>query len=114
MELIKNLYSTKTTNIKDIVDLHLYSNLSINDLARLCQMSLSTFKREFKKKLNVTPLNYITNKRLEKAQRLLRISTQTISEIAHEIGYNDPQYFTRIFKKHTEYTPSAYRDRYKK
>jgi len=114
LELIKNLYSTKVANLKDIVALHLYSNLGIEELARLCQMSLSTFKREFKKEFNTTPLNYIISKRLKKAETLLRIEDMTIREIAFETGYNDPQYFTRIFKKNKGLTPSMYRAQLKK
>ena len=114
LELIKNLYSTRTTNLNDIIALHLYSNMTIDDLAKLCQMSLSTFKRKFKKEFNDTPLNYITNKRLEKAQKLLRISDLSISEISFETGYNDPQYFTRIFKNNLGLTPTSYRLEFKK
>jgi len=113
LALIKNLYSTKTTNIKDIINLHVYSNLTIEDLAKLNQMSLSTFKRAFKKEFKVTPLNYITNKRMEKAERLLTVSELTISEIAYELGYNDPQYFTRIFKKNTGVTPTMHRAQFR-
>lgn len=113
-ELIKNLYSTKTINIKEIMETHLYSNLAIEDFAKLCQMSLSTFKRAFKKEFDVTPLIYITNKRIEKAEKLLRASEMTIGDVAYEVGYNDPQYFARIFKKNTDVTPSMYRTQFRK
>ncbi len=109
LELVKNLYSTSTINIKEVIELHLHSNLAAKDIAKLCQMSLSTFKREFKKLFNDTPLNYITKRRIEKAEHLLRISDLSISEIAYELGYNDPQYFARMFKKHTSLTPTIYR-----
>lgn len=109
LELIKNLYSSRLTNLKDIISLHIYSNLGIEELAKLCQMSLSTFKREFKKEFNTTPLQYITAKKLKKAESLLSIAEMTISEIAFETGYNDPQYFTRIFKKNNGITPTMYR-----
>lgn len=108
LELIKNLYSSKTTNVKDIIELHLYSNLAIEELAKLSQTSVSTFKRVFKKEFNVTPLNYITTKRIKKAENLLKITEVSISEIAYEVGYSDPQYFTRIFKKNIGTTPTKY------
>lgn len=114
LELIRNLYSSKATNLKDIIELHLYSNLAIEDLAKLSQMSLSTFKREFKKEFNDTPLKYITAKRIEKAENLLTLTEMSVSAIAYEIGYSDPQYFTRIFKKNIGSTPTIYRTQVRK
>ena len=113
LELIKNLYTSRLTNFKDIITLHTYSNLGMEDLAQLCQMSLSTFKREFKKEFETTPLKYITQKRLKKAKNLLKNSEMTISEIAFETGYNDPQYFTRTFKKNSGTTPTLFRSQFK-
>jgi len=114
IELIKNLYSIRKPNLKKTVSLHLYSNLNLQEFAKLCQMSLSTFKREFKKEFNTTPSNYIKNKRLQKGENLLRITELSIGEIAFEIGYNDPQYFTRIFKKNIGATPTNYRAQFRR
>lgn len=108
-ELITDLYSTKTVEIREVIKLHLFSNLSIEELARLCNMSHSSFKREFKKEFDDTPSNYINSKRLEKAEELLSITENAISEIAYEVGFNDPLYFTRFFKTKTGLTPSEYR-----
>lgn len=112
LELIKNLYSSKLTNFKDIIALHTYSNLGMEDFAKLCQMSLSTFKREFKKEFDTTPLKYFTGKRIKKAESLLRNGEMTISEIAFETGYNDPQYFARTFKKNKGITPTEFRTQF--
>ncbi|MFD1551043.1 AraC family transcriptional regulator [Putridiphycobacter roseus] len=114
LELIKNLYTSRLTDFKDIIALHTYSNLGMEELALLCQMSLSSFMRAFKKEFETTPIKYITNKRLKKAENLLRNAEMTISEIAFETGYNDPQYFTRIFKKNTGKTPTEFRAQHSK
>ena len=58
LELITDLYSSKTVNLKKIIDLHLYSNLSVEDLAKLSNLSVSSFKREFKKEFNDSPNNF--------------------------------------------------------
>ena len=112
LELIKNLYTSRVTDFKEIIALHTYSNLGTEELAKLCQMSLSTFNRTFKKEFDTTPLQYITSKRLKKAENLLKNSEMTISQIAFETGYNDPQYFTRIFKKNIGSTPTIYREQF--
>nr|WP_299173240.1 helix-turn-helix transcriptional regulator [uncultured Allomuricauda sp.] len=108
-ELISDLYSSRSVQVKKVIDLHRYSNLGIDELAKLCNLSLSSFKREFKKAFNDTPNNYITDQKLKRAKKLLRITEMPISEIAYGVGFNDPLYFTRTFKKKIGYSPSEYR-----
>jgi len=109
LELITELYSTKTTSLKEVIQLHIYSNLSVEELAKLSQMSLSSFKRAFKKQFNDSPSNYINSAKLKKAKELLSFSELSISAIAYEVGFNDPLYFTRLFKKKEGLPPSSYR-----
>jgi len=111
-ELITDLYSAKTIDLKEVIALHLFSNLSIDELAKLSNLSLSSFKREFKKEFNDSPKNYIISKKIEKAKELLQVSEMHINEIAYEVGFNDPLYFTRLFKKRVGTSPSAYRSGY--
>ncbi len=110
-ELISDLYSAKNVHIKNIIELHRYSNLSLDELAKLCNLSLSSFKREFKKVFNDTPNSYISGQKLKRAKELLRITEMPISEIAYGVGFNDPLYFTRLFKNKIGSSPSEYRDR---
>lgn len=98
-ELISNLYSSRDVKIKNIIELHKYSNLSLEELAKMSNLSLSSFKREFKKIFNNTPNNYITDQKIKRAKELLRITEMPVNEVAFEVGFNDPLYFTRIFKK---------------
>lgn len=108
-ELVTDLYSPKTIQLKEVINLHLFSNLNLEELAKLCDMSLSSFKREFRKEFNNSPNNYINTKKVEKAKELLSITDMTISEIAYQVGFNDSFYFTRVFKKKTNSSPSNYR-----
>ncbi|MDW3197078.1 MAG: AraC family transcriptional regulator [Cytophagales bacterium] len=99
LELIEDLYSGKRVRLRKTIETHLYTDLSVEELASLCSLSLSSFKREFKKEFSDSPINYITTKRLEKARELLKVTSLSVSEIAYEVGFNDPLYFTRAFKK---------------
>lgn len=108
-ELISDLYNTKTIKLTEVIALHTFSNLSVNDLAKLCNMSLSSFKRAFKDFFNDSPNNYINTKKINKAIELLQASELNIGEIAYEVGFNDPLYFTRLFKKRTGLSPSEFR-----
>lgn len=111
-ELITDLYSTKTIKLNDVIALHIFSNLSVHELAKLCNMSLSSFKRAFRNLFNDSPNNYINTKKINKAKELLQVSELSISDIAYETGFNDPQYFTRLFKKRIGLSPSEFRLRH--
>lgn len=108
-ELIADLYNTKTVKLNEVVALHTFSNLSVNELAKLCNMSLSSFKRAFRIFFNDSPNNYINTKKINKAKELLQVSELNISDIAYETGFNDPLYFTRLFKKRIGLSPSEFR-----
>ena len=109
IELLAELYSSRTTNFMKTIKLHIYSNLSMEELAKVCNLSLSSFKREFKKTFNDSPANYILVEKLKKAKKLLAVSDLPINEIAYETGFNDPLYFTRQFKMKTGLSPTDYR-----
>ncbi len=108
-ELITDLYSAQNVQLKNVIELHKYSNLNQEELAKLCNLSLSSFKREFKKVFNDTPNNYMTDLKLKRAKELLSVTEMPISEIAFGVGFNDPLYFTRAFKKKIGSSPSQYR-----
>ena len=108
-ELLADLFTPRAVGLKEVISTHLYSDLSVSELAQLCGMSISSFKREFEKVFKESPNNYLIIQRINKACELLRASELSISEIAFETGFNDPAYFARIFKKRLKTTPSDYR-----
>lgn len=111
--LIDGLQTKKEVQLKQVIELHLFTNLSLDEIAKLCSMSLSSFKRFFRESFDDSPRHYILTKRLDKAKQMLKNPNLSISDIAYEIGFNDPQYFTRLFKKHQEVSPTVYRKQYK-
>ncbi len=72
-------------------------------------MSTSWFIRNFKLYTKTTPLNYILSIRIANAQSLLENTKYNITEIAAIAGYDNPLYFSRLFKKQTGLSPSEYR-----
>ena len=109
LELVTDLYSAKTVDLKKVMELHLFSSMSIEELAHLCNLSVSSFKRAFKKEFNDSPNKYMMSKKLEKAKELLQLTEMPVNEIAYEIGFNDPLYFTRLFKKKIGLAPTTFR-----
>lgn len=108
-ELLSNLFSSRQANLKDIIQNHLFSDFSINELAKLAGLSLSSFKRAFQNIYNDTPANYLRTKKIEKAADLLKHSDYSVSEICFQIGFNDTSHFTKTFKKHTKQSPLFFR-----
>lgn len=84
------------------------NNLSIQEYANKCNISCCWFIRSFKKYTGTTPGQYLTNIRINKAKELLKNGTFNISETAEFVGYDNPLYFSRIFKKNVGMSPSEY------
>lgn len=107
--ILSQLFTPATYTFRQIIEAHVFSPISIEELARKTNLSLSSFKREFSKLYNDTPASYIKNKRLEKAAELLRASDNRISDIAYDCGFNDLAGFTRSFRKRYKVAPTDYR-----
>ncbi|AIQ63849.1 hypothetical protein PSTEL_12895 [Paenibacillus stellifer] len=88
--------------------------LSTEKLARAAGLSSRHFAELFKQSYGKSPLEYITNVRLEKAKKLMLSSGRRLKDIAHEIGYEDEFYFSRVFKKEYGFSPSHYISRRKR
>ncbi len=109
LELYSYLFTPQKASIADVIESHLYSNLSLAQMAFLAGQSLSTFKREFKKHFDDTPASYIRNKRMKKAADLLVHSSLSVSEISFQVGFEDSSYFSRLFYQKFNILPSDYR-----
>ena len=109
VSLFAELFTPRILSIKEIIGSHLFSDLTISDLADLSNLSLSTFNRTFKAMFGDTPANYIKTKRLERAHELLSISSLTVSEIAFQTCFPTLAHFSRSFKERYQCSPSAYR-----
>ncbi|MCY1231079.1 HTH-type transcriptional activator RhaS [compost metagenome] len=109
--ILSQLFSPTTYTFKQIIEAHLFSQLTIEELAQQNNLSVSSFKREFAKIYNDTPANYIKAKKLEKAAELLLLSDQRITEIAFDCGFNDLANFTKSFTSKYKVSPTAYRQK---
>jgi YesN/AraC family two-component response regulator len=89
--------------------------ITVKDLACKYAVNPNYFSTIFKQETGVTLMKYLSDTRINKACQLLRDTCSTISEIAQVVGYEDTQYFYRVFKKAIGQTPLEYRnnERYK-
>ena len=86
-------------------------DICIEDYAANRHMSVCWLIRIFKRYMGVTPLQYIASVRINKAKELLEGTDYSIQEIGNIVGYSNPLYFSRIFKKLVGCSPSRYRDK---
>jgi len=84
-------------------------NINLNDVAKNLNMSYHYFSKFFKGSIGENFVDYITDIRMKKAKELLKIKDYPIKEICFNIGYNDPNYFSKTFKKHLGISPTEYR-----
>lgn len=108
-QILSQLFSPTSFTFKQVIESYFYQHISIEELAQITNLSLSSFKREFKKIYNDTPANYFRNKKLEKAAELLVISDERITDIAFDCGFNDLANFSTLFHEKYHQTPSNFR-----
>jgi len=88
---------------------HFREELDIDELAVMEHMSQTMFRMVFKRHTGVSPNEYVISQRISEACRLLSQTEQSVRVIAAEVGYSDPYYFSRLFKKKVGITPLKYR-----
>ena len=107
-----NKYTRIIETAKKYVEEHYMSeNISLNSVATYVNMNSSYFSSVFRKETGRTFVEYLTEVRMEKARELLLCSSLKIAEIAYKVGYNDPQYFSYLFRKYNYCSPKEFRHR---
>ncbi len=84
-------------------------NITTKALSEMCYLSEEHFCRFFKKAMGKTATEYINEYRVEKASILLKNTDESVSRVALDVGYDDLNYFSRVFKRHLGKSPVAYR-----
>ena len=84
-------------------------NISLNSVAQAINISANYLSAVFSQKMGVSFVEYLTQKRMARARQLLRQTGKRSGEIAYEVGYKDPRYFSFVFKKTQGCTPKAFR-----
>ena len=91
------------------IDHNLSKNIQLEEIAEMLGFSKYYFSKIFKRYRNMNFVDYVTLRRMEKAKELLSNLMLSVKEIAADIGYNDPNYFANVFKKHEGISATEYR-----
>lgn len=114
--LASKLHSSSQNSVLPAIfylDSHVPDNVSIPQLAQMCLLNESSFRKAFKVYTGMTPMQYKTYTKINKAKLLLRNAPKiSIEEVAEKLGFYDSAYFHKVFVKETGETPKKYRDKY--
>jgi two-component system response regulator YesN len=105
-----NQYAEMIHQAKEYIDNHYTTpEISLNEVATHVNLSPSHFSAVFSRETGETFKEYLTRIRINRAKELLRTTTLKSFEICYKIGYNDPHYFSHVFKKNTNLSPKKFR-----
>jgi AraC-like DNA-binding protein len=121
--LQREAYDTKPTGTKPnpaldrrlglalaFMESHLEGHPSVAEIAKAAHLSEDYFRRLFRQRLGLPPIQYLNRLRVSAARRLIaREPGMTVSEVGHQVGFDDVRYFARTFRQVYNMTPNAYR-----
>jgi AraC-like DNA-binding protein len=106
------LPSSKEEILKPAIDymVNCYSDgyITNDSLSKLCKISTVHFRKTFESVYGISPINYLTNIRIEKAKEMLKNDYNSVSQIAENVGYNSIYHFSKMFKAYTGISPKEY------
>lgn len=113
----KRAYSSSDSRInasKEYIDNHFFEKNCLEVATDICSISRRHFNDLFKKQNNISPNRYVIMRKIKTAEQLLLASNLSIAEIGENCGFKDVGYFSKVFKQETGFTPTKFREMYKK
>ena len=101
--------SSQVENVRDYIENHYMEHLSLSGLAEQFFVEPSYLSRKFSQKYNETITTYITRCRMDRAKKLMEDEKNKLEAISFEVGYDDYNYFSRVFRRLEGISPSEYR-----
>jgi AraC family transcriptional regulator len=108
-QILNKIRITDFERVIEFIEEHLGTDLSLTKLAEVAEMSPSSFVRGFRAATNTSPHKYVLERRLRRAQELLRASNRSLSEIAYGLGFSSQSHFSTVFHALVGESPSRFR-----
>jgi AraC-like DNA-binding protein len=99
----------RVRRIAEMLALHFENNWTLATMSEAAQLSRTQFAQLLKRATGDTPITYLNRLRVREAKKLMRESNKSITEIAHEVGFNSSQYFATVFKEFTGTAARSFR-----
>ncbi|CAM3901404.1 AraC family transcriptional regulator [Cohnella lubricantis] len=112
-EIREEQTSTVIDRAKQYIRQHYSEELSLEEAAESVHLNPFYFSKVFKQHVGETFIDYLTGLRIDRAKQLIEEEDLSLKEVSYQVGYKDPNYFSRVFKKVTGVAPSEYRSQLK-
>lgn len=106
---IRKKSSQLCSSVRRYIDTHFKENITLDMLAAISHVSKYYLVHAFSKEYGCSPMNYLTECRLEEAKKMLKNDDYSLSLISRLMGFSSPSYFSQTFKKNVGMTPNEYR-----
>lgn len=106
---IKKNATHLSSTIRRYIDAHYRENITLDTLIEMTHVSKYYLVHAFTKEYDISPINYVIQKRIEEAKQLLKNDDYTLSSISRILGFSSPSYFSQTFKRLTGISPNEYR-----
>ncbi|MBO4346976.1 MAG: response regulator [Lachnospiraceae bacterium] len=111
---VENNRSEKSESLiekaESFINKNYMKDISLDDISRYCNISSYYFSKLFKQETGENYVEYLSRVRIENAKKMLSDSEASIKEISYSVGFSDPNYFSRAFKKYEGVSPTEYKD----
>lgn len=106
----KGSHDNEINAVLNYLEKNYYKKVTLEEVAEYISISPFYLSKQFKKHIGVNFIDYLTDLKIQKAKELLEYTDIPVINIAMELSFNEPNYFTRVFRKIAGMTPSAYRE----
>ena len=111
---VSQVLDSRIITVQNLITQDLSQNWTITELAQQVYLSTSRLSHLFSQIVGMSIMQWIENQRILETKKSLYFSDRSIAMLAKTVGYSDPLYFSKVFKKHTGLSPSQFRQQYKK
>lgn len=105
----KEVFSPPVQQAINYINANLANPLLVQDISGAANISTSYFHQRFVQETGMTPADYRTRQRIQRAKQLLKNPKLSVTEIAYQLGFSSSQYFSSVFKRYTGHTPTSFR-----
>lgn len=110
IEKTTNGFSLQITKALSFIQTHYYEPITLDEIAGVSGFSRYYFIKQFQNQLNITPVQYLTKIRIQKAAELLRSTSSSVTDIAAQVGYANANYFNKVFRKAVGVSAGTFRN----
>ena len=111
MKINEFYYSKQSmSRAKEYIEAHYSKGITLEDVAALVNLSPNYFSNQFKEEFDETFIGFLTRSRMKNARELIEKNVYSLKEISFMVGYNDPNYFSRVFKRYYQSSPRQFQD----